>query len=109
MVKLFLGNGIELVIMANGAPHGQTHPDGRGGAGSVDGIADIVFFIYGSAFTGSDIAAIEAGGDTLIQRGFRQQITSQLFNGKLVKRHVLIKCLYHPVTVGPDFTVVIQM
>ena len=95
------------MIVALRAPDGQPHPDSRGRIGSVNGVLNVVLFVNRATFACGDVAPIETGGDELIKRRFRQEVPCQLLSCKLVKRHIFIKCLNHPISVGPHFTVVI--
>ena len=95
------------MIVALRAPDGQPHPDSRSCIGSVDGVLNVVLFVNRAPFACGDVAPIEPSGDELIKRRFRQEIPRQLLNRELVKRHIFIERLNHPISVGPHFTVVI--
>src|SRR5262245_7248671 len=62
-IEFLLRQWIELVVVTNGTPSCQSHPDLHGRACAIDGIPEDIFFIDRAAFTRSDIAAIETSGD----------------------------------------------
>ena len=70
-VELLLRERIELVIVADGAAGGQAEPDLAGGLGAVAGVEHEVLLVDRAAFVGRDVAAVEAGGDALIERAVR--------------------------------------
>ncbi len=53
------------------------------------------------------MVSVEAGGNTLRRRGMIEEITSELFDGELVVRHVLIEGIYHPISPQPHRTVIV--
>ena len=108
-VELFHGDRIKFVVVAAGAVHGESHEDGAGGDDAIDDVAHVNFFGDGAAFTGGDVAAIEAGGDELIVRGVLEEIAGQLFDGEFVEGFVGVEGVDDPVAVGPHFAVVIQV
>ena len=55
------------------------------------------------------MASVEAGGDALFKRRFRQQIPGELLNRKPIERHIGVEGIDYPVSIGPHFAVVIQM
>ena len=61
------------------------------------------------AFVGRDVAAMEAGGDLLVERRIGQQVAGQLLDGELVERQIAVEGLDHPVAIGPDLAVVVDV
>ena len=108
-VEVLLRDRVELVIVASGAAHGQAEPDGAHGLGAILGVDFGVFLVDDAAFVGGDVAALEAGGDELIERRVGQQVAGELFDGELVERQVAVEGVDHPVAVRPDFAVVVDM
>ena len=62
-----------------------------------------------AAFVGRDVAAVEAGGDLLVERGVGQQVAGELLDGELVERHVPVEGLDDPVAIGPHLAVVVEV
>ena len=62
------------MIVALGAVGGETEIDPAEGLHAIRGIDREVFLGDGSALVGSDVAALEAGGDELVKIGFGQQV-----------------------------------
>ncbi len=83
-VKIFLPDGIELVVVATRATHGETQPGGARGACPVDHVLRMVFRGNGAAFKVDHVIAVEAGGDLVVEGGVGQQIARQLLDGELV-------------------------
>ena len=74
---------IELVIVADGAAGRQAQPDLRRRLGAVARVEHQVLFGDRAAFVGRDVAAIEAGGDLLVERAVGQQVAGQLLDREL--------------------------
>ena len=66
-------------------------------------IGDGRFFIDRATFIRRDIAACKSGCNTLIKRRAGKKVTGELFYRELVKRHVCIQSVDHPVP--PDILV----
>ena len=61
------------------------------------------------AFVRRDVAAIEAGGDLLIERGIRQQIAGKLLDREFVERQVAIEGPNHPIAIRPVLAVIVEV
>ena len=109
LVEFLLGDGVEFVIVANGAAGGEAKPNGDGGVGAVDGVAEDEFFVDAAAFAGGDVAAVEAGGDFLIEGGVGEEVAGELPGGELVKGEVVIEGADDPVAVGPHAAFVVEV
>ena len=109
LIKLFLRQWIELVVVASSTASGKAKPNGCRGFHPINGVTRVVLVIDRTTFAGSDIAAIKSGGDHLIQRGLRQEIARELFDGELIKWQVLVESLNDPIAIGPDRSLVIEM
>ena len=70
-VELLLRDRVELVVVADRAAGGQAEPDLRDGLGAVAGVEDEVLLGDRAALVGRDVAAVEAGGDLLVERAVR--------------------------------------
>jgi len=90
-VVVLHGERIELVIVADGAPRGQPHPDLDRGRRAVDGIAVDPLFIDAATFAGGDIAAIESGGNQLVAGRIGQQVPGELPAREIVEGNILIE------------------
>ena len=54
-----------------------------------------------AAFAIGQRVAVEAGGDTLFDGGVGQQVARELFDRELVKRHVAVERVDHPMAIAP--------
>ena len=108
-VKLFLRDGIELVIVTHSAASGEAHPHGDGGVCAIHGITKDEFFGDAAALAGGDVAAVEARRDLLIQRGVGKEITRELPARELIIRQVVIEGAHHPVAVGPHAAFIVEV
>ena len=97
------------MVVADGAAGRQPQPDLRRRLGAVAGVEDQVLLGDGAAFVGRDVAAVEAGGDLLVERAVGQQIAGQLLDRELVERHVAVEGVDDPVAIGPDLAVVVEV
>ena len=97
------------MVVADCATGGQAEPDLRSGFGAVASVEHQVFLIDSAAFTGGDIAAIEPGGDLLLERRLRQKIARELFEGKLIKWFVAIEGFDDPIAVSPHLAIIINV
>jgi len=68
-----------------------------------------VLFRDTSAFAVDHVVAVEPGGDELLFGRFRQQVARQLLDGELIERHVAVEGLDHPVAIGPNLAVVVEV
>ena len=55
------------------------------------------------------MTTIESGGHDLIIGRVRQQVTGELFDGKLIEGHIGVQRSDNPVSVKPHFAIVVQM
>ena len=108
-VKLALGERVELVVVADGAAGGESEPDLGDGFGAVAGVEDEVFLGDGAALVGGHVAAVEAGGDFLVEGGVGEEVAGELFDGELVEGLVAVEGVDDPVAVGPHFAEVVEV
>ncbi len=108
-IVIALRERIELVIVASGAADGEAQPYRAGRVHAVLGVDGLVFFRNNTGFVGRDIAALETGGDQLIERWGRQQVARKLFDGELIEGQVAVERLNHPVAIGPHLAVVVDV
>ena len=59
--------------------------------------------------TYGDITPIKSGGYALLQGRVRKQITGNLFENKLIEGHIGIESLGYPISIRPNFPVVIYV
>jgi hypothetical protein len=95
-------DGIVFVGVALGAGHGEAEPGGGGDMDAIDHGVEPVLEGIDAAFLIDHGVAVEPGGDALIERGVREQITGELFDGELIERHILVEGLDDPIAPGPD-------
>ena len=88
--------------MALSTCHRRPHPHGQSGVNTINHGNVTKFFIVGAAFVIGQRVAMKGGGYQLFVGRLRQKIAGHLFDRELVKRHVVINGLNHPVAVGPD-------
>ena len=108
-IELLLGDGVEFVVVTDGAPGRQPHPRLRGGGGPLDRVAEHELGIDGTALTRGDVVAIETCGHQLILRWIREKISRQLLHGKLIEGQIAVEGPDHPIAVGPDLALIIQV
>jgi len=94
---LSLRDRIKLVIVTASAADGHPHPDGGGGLGTIKDILHPVFLGDPATLAVERMIAVKPTGHQLVEARVLQQVTSQLVDGELVKGHVVIECLDHPV------------
>ena len=109
LVKLPLGKRVKLVVMTRRAS--RRHPQPRLGqrGGPVHRIPELKLLRNRTPFVGGHVAPVESRGHQLLQSGRGKQVSGNLFHRKLVKRQVPVEGADHPVAVGPDGTLVVQM
>ena len=105
LVKLFLRDGIKLVIMAAGAKEAHAHPHLCSGGDAVDDVLSTVFLWDNAALDGDGVVAVEAGGHLLLQRGVGQQIAGKLLDGELIKGKVAVVGIDYPIPPRPHVAV----
>ena len=89
------------MVVALRAGHRQTQP---GGACCIDAIEEVVEpLLLGdrAPLAVEEMVAIEAGGDFLLHGRVGKQVAGQLLDRELVKRHVGIERLHHPIPPDP--------
>ena len=74
-------DGVELVVVADGAPHRETQPDGGGRLHAVHAVADLELLVDHAGFAGGDVAAIET------------QINSMGLNEEALAQSTLMKTI----------------
>ncbi len=45
---------------------------------------------------------MKSGGNLLFQGGAGKHVARQLFDRELIERHIILKCIDHPITIRPD-------
>src|SRR5439155_15655612 len=63
LIKLLLQNGIELVIMTDRTPHGQSEPSAGSGLDTIHRVTDLEFLVDRATLAGRDVAAVVACAD----------------------------------------------
>ena len=101
LVELLLRDGVELVVVAAGAPQGQAHPHRPRRRHPVDHVLDQELLGDDAALAVLAVVPVEGGGDALLEGGVGQQIAGDLLDGELVERHVRVVGVNDPVAVAP--------
>ena len=100
-IVVLCSNGVILVIMTLGTGHGQAQPGGGGDIHPVKKNHKALLFRNRSTLPIIQMISVKPAGYLLINRGMRKKISRELPNGKLIKWHVLIEGLHHPVPPDP--------
>ena len=85
-----------------GASSAQSHPDRAGGGNAIHHGMKAKFEGIDPSLLVEHGVAMEASGDDLVRCSIRQHVASQLLDGELIKWHVLVECLDHPVAKRPN-------
>ncbi len=107
--EFFLGERVELVVMAGRAARREAKPDAAHGVHAVGGVDRFVFLGDRAALTGGGEAAEKPGGHVLVECAVGQHVAGELLGGELVPFHVLVESPHHPIAVGPDGAVVVDV
>ena len=91
------------------AADGQPQEDGAVGVDLVHDVADVDLLLDRPSLARRDVAAVVARGDELVERGIGQQVAGKLLDDELVERLVGVERLDHPVAIGPDLAIVVQV
>ena len=100
-IVVLCSNGVILVIMTLGTGHGQAQPGGGGDIHPVKKNHKALLFRNRPTLPIIQMISVKPAGYLLINRGMRKKISRELPNGKLIKWHVLIEGLHHPVPPDP--------
>ena len=99
---LRLGDRVELVGVALRAGHRDPHPDRHGGVDAIDDSYVTKLFVVGATLIVGQCVAMKGGGHQLLVRWVGEQISSQLFDGKLIEGHTVVDGFDDPVAIGPN-------
>ena len=108
-VVITLTDRVELMIMAAAAIKSQPHPHGAHRFCLIKNILHTVFCRDTAALTIDHMIAVKTGGQHLLLSCIRQQITGDLFHGKIVIRLISIEGANHPVTPWPHSTFTVPL
>ena len=100
-VVVDLGQRVVLVVMALGAGQRQAQPGGAGGVDAIKQIVEPLLLGNRAPLAVEQMVAVEGRGNFLLVGRVGQQVTSQLFNRELIKRHVGVQRRHHPVPPDP--------
>jgi hypothetical protein len=90
-----------LVRMALSTADRHAQPDRARRIDAIDDGIKTEFQRIDPAFLVDHRIAMEAGGDPLPDRRFRQHVAGQLLDGELIERHIRIDGLNDPIAIGP--------
>ena len=102
MIKIPLREVIELVIVTAGAADGQPQVNRSGGVNPIDDRLDTILLGVAAALLVELCVAMKPGGDLLIDRRTRQHVAGNLFDRKLIERHVRTDRVDHPIAIPPN-------
>ena len=71
---------------------------------TIEHLIDAILFWMNARFDIAGNSAMKSSCDFLVGRGVRNQITRQLFQRELIKRHVVVHRVDHPISIRPAFT-----
>ena len=108
-VELFLGERIELVIVAYRATGRQAEPYLGHGFRAIARVKHQILFSDRSAFARRDVTAIETRGDLLIEGAVWKQVAGELFDRELIERSIGVEGVDDPLAIGPDFAEVVEV
>ena len=97
------------MVVAARAAHGQPQPHLRRGLDAVRRVDGQVLLGNRASLVGAHAGADEAGGDPLVAGGLRQQVSGNLLAREPIERLVAVEGADHPVAVGPDAAVVVEV
>ena len=89
------------MTVALGTFHCGSQP---GRTGGVDPIDHLIYPVFLGVYPGFHITGggtVKTGGNLLINRRIGKQIPCDLFYSKLIKRHIPIDCIDHPIPKCP--------
>ena len=101
LVKLLLGDRVELVVVTAGTPEGQTQPHRRGRRDAIDGVLHQELVRDDAAFAVLAMVPVEGGGYPLIEGRVGQHVARDLLDGELIERYVVVVGVDHPVAPPP--------
>ena len=89
------------MVVAPGAAHGESEPDGGRRLDSIGDVFHQVFLGDDTAFVIDAVVPVEGGGEQLIFGRCFEQIAGELFDRELVERHVGVVGIDHPIAPRP--------
>ena len=89
------------MIMALSAFQRRSKPNRGSRVYTINHLISSIFFGMNTRFNITRHRSMKSSGDFLIQRRIRQEITRELFDRELIKRHISIQGINDPITVGP--------
>ena len=95
-------DGVILVRVALGAGRRRSHPGRHGGIHTVDHRSIAKFLVASTALVVRFGIAMKGRRNELILGGIGKQVSCDLFDGELIKRHIRIKRADDPIAIGPD-------
>ena len=109
LIKLALTQRVELVVMTDGTAGGHTEKHGGRCLDPVHHVANFEFGRNRPSLRCGDVAAVEPGGDLLIERRVGEHVPRNLLDNELVERHVRVERVDHPIAVRPHLAVIVNM
>ena len=97
------------MVVASGTTDGQAQPDRAGRVHSIFGIDGVDLFRNDPTFIGGDVAAVKSGSNLLVKCPIREQVSSELLDGKAIERQIAIEGLDNPVAIRPHLSIVVDV
>ena len=97
------------MVVTLGATQRRAQPHGRGRIYAVHDVFGCVFIRVGAAFKVDHAVPIEPARDLLLDRSARQHVSGELLDRKLIKRHVAVERVDHPLPPLPHVTMIINV
>ena len=97
-VVVFLLERVVFVVVTAVAGHGEAEPCGGGCVDTVEEADIALFFGDCAAFTIEHVVAVETGGDEVVLGWVWKEVASELLDGELIERHVVVEGFDDPVS-----------
>ena len=97
------------MVVALGALQRGAEPDRGRRIHAVDDLVEAALFRHRACLHIRGRAAVEPGGNAGVLRGTRQQVTGDLVDRELIKRHVCVKGIHHPVAIRPEVAEIVPL
>ena len=108
-IKIFGADRVEFVVVARRATGREPEPHRGHRLNAVLGVNGFILGRDGPALARGGQATVETGRDFLVDGRIGQKIAGHLLDRKPVERHVLFERVDHPIAVGPDRAVIVDV
>ena len=116
-IELALREWVKLMVVTDRAASGQPHEDSGRRLRAVTGVEHQVLLVDDAPFIGRHVAAVEAAGNFVVEdlvgrsvgTMVGNEVAGELQNGELVKGHVPVEGVDHPLAIGPHLAIVVEV